>query len=97
MPTNLTDLGYIITLSKQTGDSGNSDRKHARSPGPERISTSITARFHCELFAFVFGALVAPRERPCSTVWRKSVASFGLGGALGVLPSLASASTVRRV
>ena len=36
-----TDLGYIITLSKQTGDSGNSDRKHARSPGPERIPTSI--------------------------------------------------------
>ena len=41
MPTNLTDLGYTITLSKQTGDSGNSDRKHARSPGPERIPTSI--------------------------------------------------------
>ena len=41
MPTNLTDLGYINTLSKQTGDSGNSDRKHARSPGPERIPTGI--------------------------------------------------------
>ena len=41
MPANLTDLGYTITLSKLTGDSGNSDRKHARSPGPERIRTSI--------------------------------------------------------